>query len=100
LPGLFELRLGDAPGADPTRQARVDHGADDLRGKEGKRDGFDHVALPARTYQDAIAGNGAARREVLKMIAKREKWLAAKAPKQHHRVEVLFDPIMPMRRCS
>jgi hypothetical protein len=52
-------------------------------------------ALQHRTYQDAIAGNRAARREVLKMIAKREKWLAAKAPKQHHAVEVLTEPTDP-----
>ena len=37
-------------------------------------------ALQHKTYQDAIAGNRAARRDVLKMIAKREKALAAKAP--------------------
>ena len=37
-------------------------------------------ALQHKTYQDAIAGNRAARREVLKMIAKREKVLAEKAP--------------------
>ena len=39
-------------------------------------------ALQHKTYQAAIAGNRAARREVLKMIAKREKWLAAKAPQR------------------
>lgn len=39
-------------------------------------------ALQHRTYQDAIAGNRAARRQVLKMIAKREEWLAQKAPKR------------------
>ncbi len=38
-------------------------------------------ALLHRTYQDAIAGNRAARRKMLKMIVKREAWLAAKAPK-------------------
>lgn len=38
-------------------------------------------ALQHRTYQDAIAGNRAARREVLKMITKREKALAKSAPK-------------------
>ncbi len=38
-------------------------------------------ALAHKTYQAAIAGNRAARRDVLKMIAKREKWLAEKAPK-------------------
>jgi hypothetical protein len=50
-------------------------------------------ALQHKTYQDAIAGNRAARREVLKMIAKREKWLAAKAPK--HRSELLIEPKDP-----
>ena len=34
-------------------------------------------ALQHRTYQDAIAGNRSARREVLKMIAAREKYLSA-----------------------
>src|ERR671912_1717792 len=38
-------------------------------------------ALQHRTYQDALAGNRAARREVLRMIAKRETWLAPQAPK-------------------
>lgn len=37
-------------------------------------------ALQLRTYQDALAGSRPARREVLKMIAKREKWLAAERP--------------------
>jgi hypothetical protein len=49
-------------------------------------------ALQHRTYQDAIAGNRAARREVLKMIAKREQYLAAKharsaAPRFETRLE-------------
>src|SRR5689334_1513589 len=35
-------------------------------------------AVQHQTYQKAITGNRAAQREVLKMIAKREKWLAAK----------------------
>src|SRR5215204_1796535 len=38
-------------------------------------------ALQLRTFQDALAGNRAARREVLKMIAAREKWLAQRPPK-------------------
>lgn len=38
-------------------------------------------ALQHKTYQAAIAGDRAARREVLKMIAKREKAMAEKAPK-------------------
>jgi Family of unknown function (DUF5681) len=52
-------------------------------------------ALQHRTYQDAVAGNRAAWREVLKMIAKREKWLAAKAPKKHRPVERLIEPTDP-----
>ena len=36
--------------------------------------------LQQRTYQAAINGNRAAQREVLKMVIKREKWLAAKRP--------------------
>ncbi len=51
-------------------------------------------ALQHRTYQDAIGGNRAARREVLKMIAVREKWLAAKAPK-HRPVDVRIEPTDP-----
>jgi len=38
-------------------------------------------ALQHKTYQDAIAGNRAARREVLKMIAKREKAITERAPR-------------------
>jgi hypothetical protein len=52
-------------------------------------------ALQHRTYQDAISGNRAARREVLKMIAKREKWLAEKAPRPHHSIEQLIEPVDP-----
>lgn len=37
-------------------------------------------ALQHKLYQDALAGNRSARREVLKMIARREKWLAEKKP--------------------
>ena len=37
-------------------------------------------ALQHRTYQEAINGNRAAQREVLKMIDKRDKWLAARRP--------------------
>jgi hypothetical protein len=36
--------------------------------------------LQQRTYQEAINGKRAAQREVLKMIRKREKWLAARRP--------------------
>ena len=38
-------------------------------------------ALQHRTYQNAIAGNRAARREVLKMIAKREQAITNKTPR-------------------
>src|SRR5829696_964828 len=51
-------------------------------------------ALQFRTYQNALAGNRAARREVLKMIAKREKWLAAQAPK-HRPLKRLTEPVDP-----
>ena len=37
-------------------------------------------ALQHKTYQEAIAGNRSARREVLKMIAKREKEITKRAP--------------------
>lgn len=54
-------------------------------------------ALQHKTYQDALAGNRPARREILKMIAKREKWLADKRPpKPNGGVEVkieAFDPV-------
>ncbi|MBV9076808.1 MAG: hypothetical protein JO048_04925 [Methylobacteriaceae bacterium] len=51
-------------------------------------------ALQHRTYQDAIAGNRAARREVLKMIEKREKWLAGRSTTRHA-VAVLSEPTDP-----
>jgi hypothetical protein len=51
-------------------------------------------ALQHRTYQDAIAGNRAARREVLKMIAKREKAITKRAPPAIP-VEVLTEPEDP-----
>ncbi len=38
-------------------------------------------ALEQRTYQDAIAGNRTARREILRMILKRERAITAKALK-------------------
>ncbi|MDA0369535.1 MAG: DUF5681 domain-containing protein [Proteobacteria bacterium] len=38
-------------------------------------------ALQHKTYLDAVAGDPAARREILKMIAKREKAITAKAPR-------------------
>jgi hypothetical protein len=50
-------------------------------------------ALQHRTYQEAIKGNRASQREVLKMIAKREKWLAARRPAS--RLNVLMEPEDP-----
>jgi hypothetical protein len=38
-------------------------------------------ALEQRTYNDALAGNGMAQREVLKWIVKREAWLEKHAPR-------------------
>jgi hypothetical protein len=37
-------------------------------------------ALQLQTYRDALAGSRPARRAILKMIAKREAWLAARRP--------------------
>jgi hypothetical protein len=51
-------------------------------------------ALQHRTYQDAVAGSRLAQREVLKMIAEREKWLAPKRVK-HHKVTSLIEPHDP-----
>ena len=44
-------------------------------------------ALQHRTYQDAVAGNRAARREVLKMVAKREQYRAARSSASATRFE-------------
>jgi hypothetical protein len=58
-------------------------------------------ALQHRTYQDALAGNRSARREVLKMIAKREKWLADNEPKSSSpRVEVKSEWADPDNHCE
>ena len=46
-----------------------------------KREVTVEEALQHKTYQDALAGDRTARTEVLKMIAKREEWLAARAPR-------------------
>jgi hypothetical protein len=50
--------------------------------------------LQHRTYQDAIAGSRLAQREVLKMIAKRDKWLAAKVA-QYRFVQRRIEPRDP-----
>lgn len=44
--------------------------------------------LQLKTYQEALAGSRTARREVLKMIAKREEWLAKRRP-QHTSVKMM-----------
>jgi hypothetical protein len=46
-------------------------------------------ALQHRIYQEAIKGNRASQREVVKMIAKREKWLTARRPAS--RLNVLME---------
>lgn len=48
-------------------------------------------ALQHKTYEEALAGNRSARREVLKMIAKREKSLAATQPHRDSPIEVLVE---------
>jgi len=54
----------------------------------GERELTVEEALQLRTYQDALAGNRAARREVLKMIARRETWLAARSQAKPGLVEI------------
>lgn len=48
-------------------------------------------ALQHKTYQQAIAGNRSARREVLKMILKREQFLAEKKPVRQPKIEFLTE---------
>ena len=48
-------------------------------------------ALQHRTLKDAIAGNRSARREILKMIAKREKALAARDKRTYRSVDSLTE---------
>jgi hypothetical protein len=38
-------------------------------------------ALQLKTYEEALAGNRPARRQILNMIAKREQWLASRTPR-------------------
>ncbi len=52
-------------------------------------------ALQLRTYQDALAGNRAARREVLKMIAKREKAMADKGLRTPRTTRPITSKISP-----
>jgi hypothetical protein len=49
-------------------------------------------ALQLKTYQAALKGSKMAVRAVLKMIEKREAWLAAKAPKAEPRKTNSFQP--------
>jgi hypothetical protein len=51
-------------------------------------------ALQHRTYREALSGNRSARREVLRMIAKREQWLAKKQPQQRS-IKRLIEPSDP-----
>ena len=46
-------------------------------------------ALQHKTYQQALSGNRAARREILRMILNREQALARRAPKQSRDVKLL-----------
>jgi len=52
-------------------------------------------ALQLRTYQDALAGNRMAQREVLKMIAKREKAIADKGHRTMPSVTLKREPTEP-----
>ena len=55
-------------------------------------------ALQLRTYQDALAGNRAARREVLKMIAKREQAMADKGLQTRRTMPSVTSKISPDAR--
>lgn len=48
-------------------------------------------ALQHRTYKDAIAGNRSARRDILKMIAKREQELAKLIPPPRTKVSTVWE---------
>ena len=52
-------------------------------------------ALQHRTYQDAVAGKSSAGREILKMIAKREKYFAAQQSRRPPRIERRIEPHDP-----
>jgi hypothetical protein len=52
-------------------------------------------ALQHQTYRAAIAGNRPARREILKMIAKREQVLAASVGKQKAKITVVSETTDP-----
>ena len=52
-------------------------------------------ALQHRTYQDAIAGNRPACREILKMIAAREGYLSARRRPQASKIEMRVEPNDP-----
>lgn len=51
-------------------------------------------ALQHRTLENAMAGDRAAQREVLRMMKARQKWFAAKAPKAPS-LKVVFEPTDP-----
>lgn len=51
-------------------------------------------AFQRKTYLDAIAGNRAAQRAVLKMIVKREQWLARRKPTRRS-IKRLIEPTDP-----
>ena len=52
-------------------------------------------ALQLRTYQDAWAGNRAAQRTILKMIAKREKAIADSGQRITPSATIKFEPAVP-----
>ena len=85
--GRPKARLGHAPSAFDVVIDRTLRVTQDGRPREVTVE----QALQHRTYQDAIAGSRAARREVLRMIAKREKWLAAKATSSLRPPEILSE---------
>jgi hypothetical protein len=96
--GWFRKGRSGNPGGRPTA-SRVSQGsALDIVAEKtltvahrgGTREITIEKALQQRTYQDALAGKGMARREVVKWIIKREAWLAKHAPKASRRAIALL----------
>ena len=52
-------------------------------------------ALQHQTYRKAIEGNRTAQRQILKMIAKREKYIAGRERRRNPAVDVRMEPVDP-----
>lgn len=87
-PGWFRKGHSGNPGGRPTTSRAPQPSAFDIvveKTLSVTRDGITREigleeGLQQRTYQDALAGNIMAQREVMKWIAKRDAWLRKNAP--------------------